>query len=900
METPWHATAAGRLLSDFHVDPERGLDDAQVRRSREAFGKNLLPEKKRRGLARVALGQFRSPLIYLLFVAAALAFALGERLDAAVILGVLVLNALIGTVQEARAEASMEALRRLGALHVRVLRDGQEVSLDASELVPGDILVLASGDAIGADARLLSVFGLETQEAALTGESLPVAKVASLLPVDTLMADRKNMVYAGTHVTSGRGRALVVATGLRTETGKIATLVASAEEPKTPLEIRIAQIGRWLVYASPLLLLAIIGVGWWHQMGLEDIFLVGVSQVVSMVPEGLPVAMTVALAVGMQRMARRGAIVRQLSAVETLGSTNVVCTDKTGTLTKNEMTVVALITADGQAWEVGGSGYEPEGEIRHAGKSLVLGEAGEVKALLLAGLLCNDARLLPPGPQEPRWSIAGDPTEGSLLSLAAKAGLEKAALESQYPRSFEIPFESDVKMMATQHEGPKGTVIYLKGAPEVLLEYCGSFFGPNGVEQSLDEAAKQRILREGATLATHALRLLAFAELPGTEGDLRSGWEALRGKARFLGMVGQRDPPRPEVKAAVSLCRSAGIRPIMVTGDHKATGLAIATELDIARPGDLALDGRELEAMTEADFRRQLDRISVYARVYPAQKLRIVEAWQAREAVVAMTGDGVNDAPALSQADVGVAMGLTGTEVAKSAAKIVLTDDNFATIVHAVEEGRVVFRNIVKTLLYLLSTNLSEIFLLLGALVLDYPLPLVAVQILWVNLVTDGTMTIPLVMTPPEGDEMALAPSPRRASLFSRLFRVRMAAMVLTMSVVSLSYFLWKIKVGMSFDQVRTGTFTLLVVCQWFNAFNCLSERRSVFTRKTLENFWLWGGLILGNLLQVAVIFIAPLQVLFRTVALPWSEVFLIGAAGSLVLWVEELRKWIARRRWPS
>ncbi|MCC7344075.1 MAG: HAD-IC family P-type ATPase [Deltaproteobacteria bacterium] len=897
VQAPWHATDIEALLAAFRVDPERGLDAAQVSLARERFGRNALPVKKSRGLAGLVLAQFRSPLIYLLFLAAALAFLLGERLDAAVILGVLCLNALIGSIQEGRAERSMEALRRLGALRVRVLREGREISLESSELVPGDILLLASGDAVGADARLLSVFGLSAQEAALTGESLPVEKGTEALPPEVLPAERRNMVFAGTHVAAGRGRALVVATGLDTEAGKIATLTESAEEPKTPLELRIAQIGRWLLYASPVLLLAIVGVGLWHRLGFEEIFLVGLSQVVSMVPEGLPVAMTVALAVGMQRMARHGAIVRQLSAVETLGSTKVVCTDKTGTLTKNEMTVVALRTAGGELWEVTGSGYAPEGEIRRAGCGLVLAEAPEVRELLLAAVLCNDARLLPPGPEEPRWSLSGDPTEGSLLSLAEKAGLRKSECEASFPRCREIPFDSEIKMMATQHGGPVGPVIYLKGAPEVLLEYCGGALGDGGETRILDEAGRRRILQEGAELAGRALRLLAFAEVPASEGDLSRGLESLRGRARFLGLVGQMDPPRPEVRRAVALCRSAGIRPIMVTGDHKATGLAIARELDIARDGDLALDGRELEALSEEEFRARLERISVYARVYPAQKLRIVQAWQARDAVVAMTGDGVNDAPALAQADVGVAMGLTGTEVAKAAAKIVLTDDNFATIVRAVEEGRLVFRNIVKTLLYLLSTNLSEVVLLLAALTLDYPLPLAAVQILWVNLVTDGTMTIPLAMTPLEGDEMAAPPIPRRARLLSGDFLRRMAVMVLAMSAATLAYFLLRVESGMPFDQVRTGTFTLLVVCQWFNALNCLSERHSVFAWKTLQNYWFWGGWWLGNLLQMAVIFWEPLQVLFRTVALPWSEALLIGAAGSLVLWAEELRKWLARRR---
>jgi Ca2+-transporting ATPase len=605
--------------------------------------------------------------------------------------------------------------------------------------------------------------------------------------------------------------------------------------------------------------------------------------------------MTIALAVGMQRMARRGAIVRRLAAVETLGSTSVICSDKTGTLTKNEMTVTALWLPDGRQIEITGAGYSPEGKLLDAGSEITGNDDAALRSLLEAVVLCNDAQLVPPDNADPRWRPLGDPTEAALLTLALKGCLELDPLRQRMPRRAEIPFNSTAKMMATQHgHGPRGRV-FIKGAPEVVLELCSSVRRRNRSEP-LDPSFRRDVEAVAGALGARALRLLAVAEVEDGALEEDAGFAQFKGRAMFLGLVGQMDPPRDEVKAAVAECRDAGIRPVMVTGDHKLTGLAIARTLGIARDGDLAVDGRELEQMPEQDLRADLDRISVFARVHPAQKLRIIEAFQSQQKVVAMTGDGVNDAPALASADVGVAMGITGTEVAKGAAKIVITDDNFATIVNAVEEGRLVYRNLKKVILYLFATSMAEVLVLLSALFFGYPLPLAAVQILWINIVTEGTVTVNLIMEPPEGDEMKRPPIRQSEPLLNRTMLKRVLLMTPTMALSAFGYYQWRISTGVPFELARSETFTVLAVCQWFNVLNCRSELKSALNFSLLRNYWLLGGLVLGNVLHFLVIYTEPMNRVFHTVPIPLTNFFLIGAVASLVLWAEEIRKVFARR----
>ena len=878
----WHLLNVGEALAALGVD-HSGLPASEAAKRLAAHGPNALLDTKRRPLSALVLRQFASPLIYILFIAAVIASILGKSGDAGVILVVVILNAVIGVFQEGRAERSMAALRKLASLHARVLRGGSEQSVEARDLVPGDVLLLAAGDAVGADARLFETAALEAAEAALTGESLPVSKHPEPVPEDTPLAERTNMVYSGTHIAAGRGRAVVVATALDTEVGKIASLIESAEEPKTPLERRIAQFGRWLAGAAVALFVAILAFGLWRGLAFTEILMVAISQMVSMVPEGLPVAMTIALAVGMQRMAAQGAIVRRLAAVETLGSTTVICSDKTGTLTRNEMTVTAVWLADGRALEVTGAGYSPEGKVLAGESEINANEDALLRALLEAAALCNDAQLVPPDEADSRWRPLGDPTEAALLTLALKSCVDLDALRRQQPRRSEIPFDSGLKMMATQHGHDTPGRVCIKGAPEAVAALCAN--APGGVEAV------------AAAMATRALRVLALAEVPDFALDDAAGFAQFKGRAIFLGLVGQMDPPRDEARVAVAECQRAGIRPVMVTGDHKATGLAVARALGVAREGDLAVDGRELEQMSEQDLRNSLGRISVFARVHPAQKLRIVEAFQSRRNVVAMTGDGVNDAPALARADVGVAMGITGTEVAKGAANIVITDDNFATIVRAIEQGRLVYRNLKKVILFLFATSIDEVLILLLALFLGYPLPLAAVQILWINLVTEGTLTVNLVMERSEGDEMRRAPIPAGEPLITRTMLSRIMLMVLTSVAATFGWFAWRLAAGVPFAVVQSETFTLLAVSQWFNALNCRSETKSALNFDIVRNPWLLGGLALANALQLAVIYIPQMNRIFHTVPISLASFLLIGAAASLVLWVEEIRKVFARRR---
>ncbi len=882
----WHAAETAAVVGLLQSNARTGLSTAEATVRLMQYGPNELPKVARKPRWKLLATQFVSPLIYILFAAAMISFAMGHASDALVILVVVLINAVIGAVQEGRAEHSMTALRKLSLLKVRVVRDNRESIIEARELVPGDILLIGAGDQVGADARLLDAASLETTEAALTGESLPVLKHREALQEETILGDRKNMIYSGTHLTAGRGRAVVVATGLQTEVGKIARMTEMAEEPKTPLEVRLQQFGQWLVVASIVLFVLVLGFGLLRGIPFVQIFMVAISQMVSMVPEGLPVAMTIALAIGMQRMAQRGAIVRRMAAVETLGSTSIICTDKTGTLTKNEMTVTTLVLPDGRLIGATGAGYSPEGRLNCGDKEITAADDDALKALLEAVVLCNDAQLVPPDQADARWRALGDPTEAALLTVAIKGCVEPEVLRRHHPRRAEIPFDSGVRMMATQHDHATSGIVIFKGAPEMLLDLCDP--------STLDLV---RVHQTATDLAKQSLRVLAVASLNAGVLDEEAGFEPFRGRLHFLGLLGQMDPPRDEVRAAVQECLDAGIRPVMVTGDHKATGLAIATTLGIARPGDIAMDGSELELMPEQDLRSSLGRISVFARVHPAQKLRIVEAFQSQKHVVAMTGDGVNDAPALAIADVGVAMGITGTEVAKGAAKIIITDDNFATIVKAVEEGRLVFQNLKKVVLFLFVTSIDELAVLLLALLCGYPLPLAAVQILWINIVTEGAVTVNLIMEGMEGDEMRRKPTPVDEPLVTRDMWQRMLFMVTTAVAAIFSYFVWCQSTDVSFALVQTETFTLMAVTQWFNVLNCRSALKSSLNFDVLKNAWLVGGLLLGNLLHVLVIYTEPMNRIFHTVPIPLVDFFLIGLIGSSVLWVEETRKWIARRR---
>jgi Ca2+-transporting ATPase len=881
----WHAREPAEALAALDASAA-GLTTAEAAERRARVGANAQPEPRTPSAGRRLLVQLANPLNYLLLAAAAIALVIGEWSDAVVIAIVVVLNATIGAVQEGRAEHALRGLRRLTAQLVHVLRDGREQVIDGRELVPGDIVVLAAGDAIAADARIIDDSALAAAEAALTGESTPVLKGRAAVAADTPLADRSSMAHAGTHVIAGRGRAVVVATGARTELGAIASLTATTRPPPTPLARRIAQLGRQVTVAAAVVLVVVIALGLARAMPLGTIAMIGISQVVGMVPEGLPIAMTIGLAVGVQRMASRRTIVRRLGAVETLGATSAICSDKTGTLTRNEMTVVAVHLPRRGAIAVTGVGYEPAGGFTEDGRPLDPAGEPALHRLLAAGVLCSDASVLAPTADEPRWRAVGDPTEAALVTAALKAGVVPELLRAGAPREAEVPFDSAARVMVTQHASAAGRRVIVKGAPEVVLDLCA------------DPAERAAARAAGERMAAAALRVLAIAAVDDATIDPLLGVAALRGRATLLGLVGQIDPPREEVIAAIAACRAAGVRVLMVTGDHQATALAIAAQLglvDRADP-DAAIDGRLLEAMDDAALDRALARVRVFSRVHPAQKLRVVAACQRRGDVVAVTGDGVNDAPALVRADVGIAMGITGTEVAKDAAAVVVTDDNFATIAAAVEEGRVVHRNIKKAALLLITTGLAEVLVLVVAMLVGLPSPFVAVQILWNNLVTEGLITVNLVMEPAEGDEMRQPPVPADEPLLTRVMLARLAVLTPTIVAIVLGWFVWRLQVDeVPLAVVRSEAFTLLVVCEWFNVLNCRSHMHSALDLRGLGNRWLLGGLVVGNLLQVAVVFVPACQGVFHTVAFDAGTVIAIGAAASLVLWIEEARKALAR-----
>lgn len=873
----WHSIEFEEVVKNLKSNSTHGLSHDEAKNRIQLYGTNTLPRPKPRSYLTIFLHQFLSPLIYLLLSAAGIAIFISDVKDSIVILVVVILNAIIGTFQEGRAEHSLNELKRLAKLNSRVLREGRELIIEAGQIVPGDILILNTGDAVAADARLIKTVATATSEASLTGESLPISKINTPLPETTPLPERYNMVYAGTYISSGNAQAIVVATGVKNEIGKIASLTNSIIEPKTQLEQRIQLLGKSIALASLLIFILVIGVGLFKKILFSEILMIAISQMVSIVPEGLPVAMTIALAVGVQRMARKGTIVRRLAAVEILGSITVICADKTGTLTKNEMMVTSVyLPNEKKEIAISGTGYAPDCQI----------EEEDLNRIFEACILCNNAQLLAPDNSSKEWRISGDPTEGALLTFAAKGGMDSTKIKKAFPRIAELPFDSHNKMMATQHEINGETIVFIKGAPEEIVELCAP----------MDLSIMEGVQKAEKKMACESLRILALGYVEGIPIDPKTGYQVFNKKLTLLGLVGELDPPRVEVAGAVIDCKNAGIRPIMITGDHKVTGEVIAKSLSISTKNDMVIDGVELDKLTDNELSERLDTISVFARVMPSQKLRIVEALQKKGEIVAMTGDGVNDAPALMQANVGVAMGITGTEVAKEAAKIIITDDNFATIITAIEEGRLVYQNIRKLILFLFVTSIDELLILFLALTLGFPPPLAAVQILWINLVTEGVLTINLIMEPSEGHEMKIPPTPAKQPLLDKKLLSRIPLLVLAAVIATIGWFLYRTNSGVSTELVQSETFTMLVICQWFNVLNCRSSVKSVFSWSLFKNIWLLNGLILGIILQLSVIYWAPLGRFFHTVPIDIGHLFTIGAVASLVLWVEEIRKFIIRK----
>lgn len=880
---PWHTLSVEATFAHVQSAPT-GLTGAEAARRLAVYGPNELQAVGRISPWSILLEQFKNVLIIILLIATALSIFLGHGIEAIAIAVIVLFAVLLGFVQEYRAERAIEALRQMAAPTATVLRDGDEVDIPARDLVPGDVILLRAGDKVPADVRLIEVVNLQIEEAALTGESEPVAKqTAALDNGDLPVGDRKNMAYAGTVVTYGRGRGVVVATGMNTEFGTIAQMLQTIETGRTPLQENLNKVGHVLARAAFGIVAVVVLLSLLRGQPLLDMVIFGIALAVAVVPEALPAVVTISLAIGVQRMVRRHALVRRLAAVETLGSTSVICTDKTGTLTKDEMTVRQIVVA-GQRFEISGVGYEPRGEFWRDGVRVE--PPASLKRLLEAAVLASDARIVE---TNGRWDVKGDPTEGALVVAAAKAGINKAELDARFPRVHEIPFTSETKRMTTLHAVPGGVVACAKGAPEVILASCTRQL-TQACEAPLELADREQILETASQMAGGALRVLAVAYKPNASP------ENAEQDMTFLGLVGMIDPPRPEAKPAIQVCEQAGIKPVMITGDHPLTAEAVARELGLLKTGRV-VSGPELETMSETELEREVENIEVYARVSPLHKLRVVTAFQKRGHIVAMTGDGVNDAPALKKADIGIAMGITGTDVSKEAAAMTLTDDNFASIVAAVEEGRAIFGNIKKYLMYLLSSNIGEIVLMAGATLAGLPLPLTAVQILYVNLATDGLPALALAVDPPDPDIMRRKPRNPRTGIFTRPVVTLMLIGGLWLAIVTLGLFTWALASGRSTTEAMTMTFVSLILIEFFKAYGFRSDHHSVLKRP-FANKWLNLAILWELMLLSLIVYLPFLHKPFGTFSLPLVDWAIIVALASTVLPVLELAKWMVRRGW--
>jgi len=875
-----------------------------VERRLIAIGPNRLNQAPSTPTWKRLLGQFNELVIWILIAGAVISLLLGEIVDATAIMAIVVLNGILSFVQEERAEQALAALQQLSAPAAKVIRDGALRTTSADRLVPGDLLELEAGDNVPADVRLLDAFGLSVQEAALTGESVPSSKDAQTVLAEAVsLGDRRNMAYMGTVVAAGKAKAVVVATGMQTELGRIAGMLAIHEREPTPLQRRLTELGKVLVVVCLAIVAAIFVLQLLRGGDLLEVFLLAVGLAVAAVPEGLPAVVTTVLALGLQRMVRRNALVRKLPSVETLGCVTIICSDKTGTLTRNEMTV-RRIAAGGSLYGVTGSGYAPHGSFYpYDGSQPAEATSAPIdptsdSALVTAlqiGLRCNNAQVTPQAKNANNWQVIGDPTEGALIVAAMKARDSVTAAAEEIIH--EIPFDSERKAMSVVVKTTDGTTkLYSKGAPEVILAKCTSELYGGGVRE-LTPARRSEILSLNHTWASEALRVLGLAMRVDVPSQIDGTHEK---QLTFVGLVGMIDPPRDEVREAVKVCRAAGIRPVMITGDHPATATAIAHELQIATSNDRVLTGAELDQLSDEQLTEQVREIAVYARVSAEHKLRVVRAWKAVGETVAMTGDGVNDAPAVQAADIGIAMGVTGTDVTKAASDMVLTDDNFASIVSAVEEGRGIYANIQKVLLFLLSCNAGEILLMFVASLLGWPAPLVPVQLLWINLVTDGLPALALALEPPEPGIMQQKPRSRNESILSTSTGMIVVAQGLLVGGVTLTAFAlanWMHPGDL--DRARTIAFCVLVFSELFRAFAARSRRFTCFELGVFTNPYLLGAIAISSLLQVSAIALPFSRPVFQTVAHPleeWGAVLLLALLPVTVLELGKITARLVRR----
>jgi Ca2+-transporting ATPase len=887
----WHHLPMEETVGFLNVNPSVGLSAGEVARRQREFGPNrVTPHRGTPGWMKF-LQQFNQPLVYILLLAVGVTALLGEWVDSAVIFGVVLINAVVGFLQESKAEKSIEALSRMVTTEATVRRDGRKLRIPSEDLVPGDVVLLQAGDRVPADLRLFQVRNLHVDESALTGESLPVAKHPDALAPDTILAERKNLAYAGTLVTAGQAECLVWGIGDQTETGRIARLISSAVDMSTPLTLKITRFSNLLLRVILALAAVTFALGIARGNPPEEMFMAAVALAVGAIPEGLPAAVTIVLAIGVSRMAKRQAIIRKLPAVETLGSTTVICSDKTGTLTENQMTVREIL-AGGNVYEVTGTGYDPAGELRLDGAAVTVVEHPALAECLLAGVLCNDSVILH---EDGRRRVQGDPTEAALLVAAGKGGLVHADAQRASPVLDSIPFESGHMFRATLHDSRPGRVIYKVGALERLLDRCADALGDDGSLVVLD---KDAVLAAAGAMAARGLRVLAFARRRMEANHDRLEHAHVAENLTFLGLQGMMDPPRPEAVTAVERCQRAGIAVKMITGDHLITARTVASQIGLggrAENGQLvALSGHELEKIADADLPEIADRTAVFARVAPEQKLRLVKALQACGHVVAMTGDGVNDAPALKQADIGVAMGITGTDVAKSAAAMILTDDNFASIEAAVEEGRGVFDNLTKFIVWTLPTNAGEAMILLTAILFGTVMPALPVQLLWVNMMTAGLLGLMLVFEPKEGDLMARPPRDPKRPLLTGSLLMRTVLLSVVMLAGAFWLFFWELEAeGKSEAAARTAVINVIVVVEITYLFSCRSLHHSIFAIGWLANRWAVGGSLAMLGAQFLFTYAPVMNTLFHTAPINAGSWLRIAGVAVVAVAIVEFEKWI-------
>ncbi|MCG7375794.1 calcium-translocating P-type ATPase, SERCA-type [Paenibacillus sp. ACRSA] len=898
--TKWHQLSDEELRNTLGVSPQEGLTEEAVTEKRKVAGSNELSEGKRISPITLLLNQFKDFMVLVLMGATLVSGLLGEYLDAVTIVAIIVLNAILGFVQEFRAERSLRALKQLSAPAAKVLRSGQEIQVAAKLLVPGDIVLVESGDRIPADVRWLETNSLDVEESALTGESVPVSKHCMPIAADDVpLGDQKNIGFMGTMVTRGTARGVVIRTGMYTEMGKIADLIQNTDEQETPLQHRLEQLGKILIFVALGLTVMVVVAGILHGQPAVGMFLAGVSLAVAAIPEGLPAIVTIALALGVQRMIKRKAIVRKLPSVETLGCASVICSDKTGTLTQNKMTVTD-VWLEGRGIKVTGDGYSPEGQMLENGRPVDLKSDQTLRRLLQISALCNNASIVENRGEELRnkkkgkdskkdsdqgvvWELKGDPTEGALVTLASKMGLTPNGLKELYVRQQEFPFDSDRKRMSVlvHHQG--GRMIYTKGAPDVLIGQCNYILW-EGKVVPFTGTLRQKVMAANENMAASALRVLGMAYRDVRPEERVEDENTAESQLVFVGLAGMIDPPRREVRDAIATCRRAGIRTVMITGDHGTTAEAIAQQLGILPRGGKSLSGLQLAGMADEELDKHVEGIYVFSRVSPEHKLRIVKSLQRKGHVVAMTGDGVNDAPAIKAADIGIAMGITGTDVTKEASALILSDDNFSTIVSAIEEGRNIYENIRKFIRYLLASNVGEILTMFFAMMMGLPLPLVPIQILWVNLVTDGLPAMALGVDQPEKDLMEHKPRGAKENIFARRLGWKIISRGVLIGLCTLGAFWLTLQAAPDHPgqliKAQSVAFATLVLAQLIHVFDCRSSR-SIFHRNPLQNKYLVLAVISSVVLMLIVMYVEPLQPIFKTVPLGLREwAICIVAAG--------------------